>query len=503
MKFFFIIIEIFFCFPCFAKVTVMGTVKGNTSDEVMVYWPINNFAIQNILTNNSTHKIDSKHNFKILGDIDKPSFITFEIDAEVIWLFLEPGDIVNLHIDLTQIKHGYNQNWLYISGNNCMGHILFNKVNYYPAKKFKSIANIYAERRFSPLLAIDLTKKAINELLMPFRQLLNEKSVTQTFYNGIAKTFTANLLAEALKYLNYSSYDKNVLSYASILKVKALLFNLCNPLDSTLIGGLQTGFYIYHYFLSEALRHINGRKEDDLKDSIVQFSDNKYFLIPKTFVPFLYIHNRQLQENLWAWWHCNLSQLYGHALVDKEYEAFEFLFPGSRWLQAIKNNFHTDVNASDLKTVEILDSIGKLNSIDSLLNLLKKGRFYVDLWATWCVPCRQEFLPQNDVDSFMKKNEITRIFISLDNYTAKQLWLDIISKYNIGGKHILAGKALVQSIKSKVFNNKEIMIPRYLIVSYGKILEIDALRPSDKENLISQFIDLYELKGVSSSLNGK
>jgi thiol-disulfide isomerase/thioredoxin len=108
-------------------------------------------------------------------------------------------------------------------------------------------------------------------------------------------------------------------------------------------------------------------------------------------------------------------------------------------------------------------------------------RIFIDMWATWCAPCKIEF-KKYDSAFYRTLSELdaSLVFISIDKSSAAKAWEKDIYKYQLKGAHFLAGKKLLQSLQQEVFKNGTVSIPRYLVVSEsGAILSSDFIRPSD------------------------
>lgn len=126
--------------------------------------------------------------------------------------------------------------------------------------------------------------------------------------------------------------------------------------------------------------------------------------------------------------------------------------------------------------------LGGTTSIDDL-----KGKYlYIDIWATWCGPCKDEF------PSFRKLEEkyhgldyLDFVSISIDKITDRGKWIEMIDKEKLSGIHLLADK----DWKSQyVIDNMidQSGIPRYIIVDpKGYIVNSDAPRPSQEKKLYS------------------
>ncbi|MEO6630307.1 MAG: thioredoxin-like domain-containing protein, partial [Mucilaginibacter sp.] len=105
---------------------------------------------------------------------------------------------------------------------------------------------------------------------------------------------------------------------------------------------------------------------------------------------------------------------------------------------------------------------------------------YIDLWATWCIPCRAEFGYYKSLMPMMKQKNIQPVFISIDAPAAKSSWKKLVLMNNLEGSHILANRKLKADIEKLVYKKGQISVPRYLMINRrGQVVNWDAPRPSD------------------------
>lgn len=117
------------------------------------------------------------------------------------------------------------------------------------------------------------------------------------------------------------------------------------------------------------------------------------------------------------------------------------------------------------------DKEGKQVSFASL-----KGKVVlVDVWATWCGPCRAEFPSLKQLEKDVEGKPIQIVSISTDADKDKEKWLKMIKDENLGGMQLYAGQDNEFSKYYKVNT-----IPRFLVFDKnGKIVSVDAPRPSN------------------------
>lgn len=109
-----------------------------------------------------------------------------------------------------------------------------------------------------------------------------------------------------------------------------------------------------------------------------------------------------------------------------------------------------------------------------------EGKYvYVDLWATWCGPCKYEIPHLKRLDEQYDESEIVFVSISLDKPRDKEKWREFVEKNELKGLQLF-GEAAFESPIATHYEVKS--IPRFLLFDKeGKIISADALRPSNPD----------------------
>ena len=157
---------------------------------------------------------------------------------------------------------------------------------------------------------------------------------------------------------------------------------------------------------------------------------------------------------------------------------------------------YNDINALSTNTLFKTDLTDKFNKIKSLtagkpspgfdyenhaggktsLASLKGTYVYIDVWATWCGPCRQEIPSLQKVEEQYQGKNVRFVSISIDALKDHDKWNKMVTDQKMGGVQLFAEGARPQFATDYAIDT----IPRFILIDPdGNIVNADAPRPSD------------------------
>lgn len=154
-----------------------------------------------------------------------------------------------------------------------------------------------------------------------------------------------------------------------------------------------------------------------------------------------------------------------------------------------KKNFL--LNISRPPTSTIISDYGKIDSIKQLSRIFHNKLILIDLWATWCPACFDEFKYNKSLHSFLKEKKVPLVYISFDEDTLDNSWRKAILKENLVGSHIRASKKLKDDICVHIWRVKNAFsIPHLFLVYNGDIVKKNVGEPHDGNIFYTQIDSL-------------
>ncbi|WP_242204740.1 TlpA family protein disulfide reductase [Aestuariivivens insulae] len=133
------------------------------------------------------------------------------------------------------------------------------------------------------------------------------------------------------------------------------------------------------------------------------------------------------------------------------------------------------------KFVDYENYKGGVTSLDDF-----KGKYvYIDVWATWCGPCKREIPFLKEVEAQYHDKNIAFVSISIDQAKDHDKWKQMIEEKAMGGIQLFADNDWKSDfVKSYLIQG----IPRFILIdTEGNIINANAPRPSD-----SKLIKLFD-----------
>ncbi len=169
------------------------------------------------------------------------------------------------------------------------------------------------------------------------------------------------------------------------------------------------------------------------------------------------------------------------AYDDSYLEYYEMVEPylNTAYLQEKLKAFELSIRKFE-KGATAFDFDGKdINGKVHKLSDYKGSLVYVDVWATWCGPCKTQIPALKELEKKFHGQPITFLSLSVDKPKDQQKWIDFVKAEDLKGVQLMADKAFDSDVAKAYGINA---IPRFMLFDKeGKVVTIDASRPSEEK----------------------
>jgi thiol-disulfide isomerase/thioredoxin len=170
------------------------------------------------------------------------------------------------------------------------------------------------------------------------------------------------------------------------------------------------------------------------------------------------------------------------------FDRFSQKYPNSEYISWVKPYIDTvrvrqkqPLNAK----MNIVPASQPIFSFSAVLEMVKGKTVLLDMWGTWCAPCRNEIQTNSQAikDHFAGKG-LDYLYIANFDQLNEKNWKELIAYFHLEGTHILAQGPLTKDIMDKV---KGSGYPTYIIIKKDGSYELSkAGYPMDRDVLIRQ-----------------
>lgn len=487
-----------FCFSIstlFAQAILVGKVKNSVQGIPTSFIPPLKGTF--FLSGYKECKIDTSGRFFAeMTTVDTPSIVSFYCNNAYWRIYTTPNSKDSIYVDLKSPKEVqfFGDNQLI---NNFLNHILKRE------KYFSGFADTPTEKSMLDDLTGVIVEDRTNKMRDKEYLILDSFRIKLNLDSNLYKIIKADIF-----YYHLALFNGLTLSvYKPMLKADDIITPFDKPWGTVwerimenpeaANNTIGAATYWYHDYLDNYLDWFRAsyKKEIDLKRLDVKKGENIFELEQIARQRF---EGKALEIALANLIYKEAIQEVMQPTLISMYNRFATDFPKSIYhsylrevLKPIESSWKND-NSNLLASVGeifLVNNPENINSLEQLLASFKGKVVYIDLWATWCGPCKQEFQYKGELEVFAKGKEIEKVFISIDKPEKEQNWLDAVSFYDLNGHHIRANNAFLADLRKNYSNDGKgtLTLPRYMIVDKtGKIVVKNANRPSDGEKLFSQ-----------------
>ncbi|MGV3762025.1 redoxin family protein [Parapedobacter sp.] len=170
------------------------------------------------------------------------------------------------------------------------------------------------------------------------------------------------------------------------------------------------------------------------------------------------------------------------------YENFESAYPASTYLPLLGPSI-AEIREKNARTLNdrmvFIDENGSLETFEQVLAHVKGKTLLLDMWGTWCGPCREEIERNGEaLKAYFKDKGVDFLYVANYDIQQPEKWKQLIAYYGLEGMHILASQKLTEDIMEKTGGSG---YPTYIIIKADGTYELSqAGYPMNRAKLIEQ-----------------
>ncbi len=417
---------------------------------------------------------NANNEFSFKKEVSSPQRINIKIGDELIYSILQPNN---------KIRISYKDSSFVFDGKNKAGLNLLNKFerSYYSFSESNKYLNDSTSHQISEKINSQ-KEKELNELNSLIANNEIDKELAEALKDEIDYFYANRTLDVIIEKLNIKKQKKEDL--INLFNLTQEKYPLNNDYKSS--SWLKYGENILIQKPISYLKSNNIISQDTLQkwwknDKLHEF---KYNIINR-------FENKSITEKISANYLIHsLKQKHFEKSLISVYEKFNKEYPNSKYTKYLKpevqiiEEYFEKISKEMPSGVKFIEN-KNISSFDELLKTIEGDKYYVDLWATWCGPCKDQFKHNKKLNALLKSKGYKKLYISIDKPENIKKWKQDIKYYELEGLHLLANQDFFIHFEENYSpHNGYVSIPQYLIVdNKGNVLTKNAPRPSELSKL--------------------
>ncbi len=394
-------------------------------------------------------KVSSDGAFKDTLNIPLDTYYSFITNRVNLPVFLKKGGTLSIHIDFKHFPESVS-----FEGSESMINTLNTKSRHFSKTKFGPGKTFYGMDPQEHIKLLKETKTKLDEMVDNSKLSPKEKAIQHCIN-------TNNYLLQIYKYpLYYERFTK---------KKPPLPPDYYTPL--------------YHLNLNDTFSFQYSNAYKTLVRSIWKLEMKKALNADSALTPIRFIksyltkiRSPEVKEMVASAFAANILRLNNKNFVSDYKQLMPLIKTPKRrkYFQHLYDRYQNTKPGATAPDFDYRNIQGGKTKLSDLKGKIK----YIEVWATWCGPCKRQIPYLKKLMTEYKNKPIVFVGISIDKAKDYEKWKKMVKQENLGGVQLITGDV----ISSKFLKQMGVsLIPRSILIDEnGKIISASAPRPSSK-----------------------
>ncbi|MBD1393445.1 TlpA family protein disulfide reductase [Mucilaginibacter glaciei] len=438
--------------------------------------------------------VDAKGNFNTTLNLSQQKFGNIRFESKAVYLLLTPGKSLVMNYNPADSSATFNGSAAI--DNRLLDQLDLNGIPFF-AKDYKN--NAYA--KLGPAELQERVVKPWAAIRDKNTALVQSSALPTAIKAIIIQEIKANYISQ----LNYFARGVMTTDHAQIFSFIETFYKDVTLSPKTFPAGPMYYQFADSYIGYYEILAFKGLTPAQQKDpgtflkyyNITLDSGNTVSKLKgKSFVNWILVRNTYPKNIAEAWLaqniftKCSTKDLaYAKPLM----EEMRAIYPQSKYIPYLQNkiNMLQVLLAKNLanKDIIIADRYDKMTSIYQTISKLKGKVVYLDIWGTWCGPCKEELRYNPQLKQQFTGKDVAFVYLDMDEDIKDAQWKEFIKVNGMTGLHLRKSSKDIQQFWAELLpkDKPDQYYPMYFIFDKnGKLVQQQAKRPSDKADLYKQ-----------------